>query len=185
MPRPTINLDPYKDEIIVLLSEGKSAQDLMIMLKERHNVTIGISTLKKRLQKWEVVRSRQSDTVQNRVAQLLPRLNTKEILEVLQEEGTPSSARTLQRIRRRLGIRLRVDDPEERAERDREIEAVLKQEQAIGKIDGFGRRLLHSHMRGLNKFFPRDSLYKKSRALKDHPNVTPRRRTGLRKRKSS
>ncbi|KAJ5759103.1 hypothetical protein N7520_006259 [Penicillium odoratum] len=148
MPRPTINLDPYKDEIIALLNEGKSARDLMIMLKERHDVTIGVSTIKKRLQKWEIVCSRKTDTVQNRVAQLLPRLNTKEILDVLQKEGMPSSARTLQRIRRRLGIRLCIDEPEERAERDREIEAVLKQEQSIGKIDGLGRRLLYSHMRG-------------------------------------
>jgi hypothetical protein len=79
------------------------------------------------------------------VEQLLLRYNTQDILRILDQEGTPSSERTIRRIRAELDIKLRLS-PEDRLQQLSEVERILDSEFIIGDIEHFGRRALHRHL---------------------------------------
>jgi hypothetical protein len=49
MPRPRINLKPYKEEILDLIAYDTLYTTIRAILKERYNITISRSTLKRYL----------------------------------------------------------------------------------------------------------------------------------------
>jgi phosphinothricin acetyltransferase len=119
--RRKINVDAYKDDIIALLAQKLSLREISAALKQKHGVNISGITIQRRLQIWEIPwRQRAPQGVSDRpdliarVKALLTegKYSTKEILDILSDEGFPISDRTLRKIRIGLGIRLRVDDPE-------------------------------------------------------------------------
>lgn len=79
----------------------------------------------------------------------------KEILPTLHREGFKIAHVTLKRLRQQLGLRLRTDDPEACSIQNLHIQRVLQQEISDGHIEGYGRRLLHTHLRQKGHIFPR------------------------------
>lgn len=120
--RRKINVDAYKDEIIGLLEQKLSLREISAALKQKHGVNVSGITIQRRLQIWEVPwRQRAPQGVSDRpdlIARVKTLLSeaehsTKEILDILSEEGFSVSDRTLRKVRIGLGIRLGVDNPRE------------------------------------------------------------------------
>ncbi|KOS42959.1 hypothetical protein ACN38_g6109 [Penicillium nordicum] len=126
MARPRIDLEPHKEEILHLITQNTSHAAIRAILKEKHDISISRSTLKRCLGHWKPpIPARRTLTtraeIQDRVEELIPRYGTQKILAILAAEGTPSSAITLQRIRNDLGIRLRLT-PEQRRQQSDDVE---------------------------------------------------------------
>ena len=49
MPRPRIDLEPYKEEILDLISQNTTYADIRAILEERYNIVISRSTLQRSL----------------------------------------------------------------------------------------------------------------------------------------
>ncbi|CDM35782.1 Ribonuclease H-like domain [Penicillium roqueforti FM164] len=149
---PRIDLEPYKGEIIDLISHKTTHEDIIALLQEKYQILIGLTTLKSRLREWQCpVRTQKAD-IHDLIEELLPRHNTQDILKILAREGTPSSERTIRRVRADLSIKLRLS-PEEREQQRDDIEAILISESIISDIEDFGRRTLHRHLRAMGQFY--------------------------------
>jgi hypothetical protein len=157
MPRPRIDLEPYKEEILGLLSENVTHTAICATLEVKYDITLTPRTLQRSLLVWRPPTNRHRDTItrtdyQDRVAELLPLYNTQEILQILASEGIPSSVRTLCRIRADLGITLRLS-PEQRRQQFDDIEAILIAENVIGEVEDYSYRTLYRHLRSMGLFY--------------------------------
>lgn len=116
--RRTIDLDRFKAEIISLYSQSNDTQSIATILKDTHGISVGARTVQRRLLEWGVRQRADKDTakseaLQRRINTLIrdDKLRTREVLRILEEEGMAISERTLRKIRKQLGIVLRVDKP--------------------------------------------------------------------------
>jgi len=119
--RRKIDLETYKDDIIALNAQKMSAREISAILKQKHGLEVSKITLQRRLQVWEIPWRQRAAHGTSSKPELISRVktllseakySTKEILNILSDEGFPISDHTLRKIRIGLGIRLRVDDPE-------------------------------------------------------------------------
>lgn len=121
--RRKIDVDTHKDEIIALLGQKLSLREISRELKQKHGVNISGITIQRRLKVWEIPWRQRAPQGSSDRPELIARVKTlltdfegkyssKEILDILSNEGFPISDRTLRKIRIGLGYRLRVDDPE-------------------------------------------------------------------------
>lgn len=163
---PPIDLDPYKDEIINMVRRGEANGAILTTLANDYGISVSLRTLKNRLGQWGIRRSTQDAALDRLVLQLYTMaLSSDEVLRVLQEQGNTMTERTLRRIRKRLGICLRCVDPVARACQADEIREILLVEDAVGEIEGFGRRLQYVFLRSQGAFFPRDLIFEVYRYL--------------------
>jgi arginine repressor len=160
--RPRIDLDPYKDEIIGLFNQKYTTEIICALMKQRHSLDLSDGTLSRRLREWGLRRlpSKRVDdaALRERITSLVrDDLSDKEIAEILRREESFSglSQSKVSKTRRKMGLRLRTDDPQARQAQDAQIEEVIRQEIEKGEIEGYGRRLLHSHLRAKGHVFPR------------------------------
>lgn len=154
---PYIDIEPHKAEILELLRQETTHEGIRTILLDKYQIKISRTVLNARLQRWRSLDSQlplrtTKATIHDRVSQLLPRYNTQDILRILDQEGTPSSERTIRRIRADLSIYLRLP-PEERLQQLHEIEGILASEFIIGDIEDFGRRALHRHLQSMGHFY--------------------------------
>jgi arginine repressor len=82
-------------------------------------------------------------------------LSDKEILSTLHREGFEISQDTLRKLRQRLGLRRRTDNPEAQRLQEDQIREILQQEIQDSSIKGYRRGLLHTHLRQKGYLFPR------------------------------
>ena len=151
--RKAIDLEPYRDEIISLYSSSTSVNSIRTSLQEKYNLQISKRTLENRLQQWEI--RRQDRTIASnpllhariRVLFFQVGLEDKELLSVLQKDGFYISSRTLERLRTQLGLFRRVRDPLAQQLQREEMLKVLVREAERGVIQGYGKELLHRHIR--------------------------------------
>ncbi|CAG8101801.1 unnamed protein product [Penicillium nalgiovense] len=114
MPRPRIDLEPFKAEILDLLSTNVTHTAIRATLEEKYSIIVSPSTLKRSLTVWSPLTSRNNRNTttrinfRDRVSKLLPLYNTQDILRILTSEGIHSLERTLYRIRADLRITLRL-----------------------------------------------------------------------------
>jgi hypothetical protein len=85
-------------------------------------------------------------------------LSSAEVLRVLEMQGRAIFSKPLQRIRKRLNICRRCDDPIPRAGQADETREILLVEDTVGEIEGFGRRLQYVFLRSQCVFFLRDLI---------------------------
>ena len=151
--RKAIDLEPYRDEIISLYSSSTSVDLIRTSLQEKYNLQISKRTLENRLQQWEI--RRQDRTIASnpllhariRVLFFQVGLEDKELLSVLQRDGFCISSRTLERLHTQLGLFRRVRDPLAQQLQREEMLEVLVREAERGVIQGYGKELLHRHIR--------------------------------------
>ncbi|KAF3028982.1 hypothetical protein E8E15_009927 [Penicillium rubens] len=125
---PRIDLDPYKDEILDLISQNTTQAAIRSLLQDKYDIVASRSVLQSSLSKWRATLHTKSRTkkadIQARVKELLPLYNTGDIIRILAADSTPSSERTIRRIRGDLSIKLRLS-PEEREQQLTDIKAIL------------------------------------------------------------
>lgn len=116
MPRPRIDLESHKEEILNLITQKTSHKAIRPILEGKYDITTSRRTLQRYTSHWNPPIPCTLTTrveIRDRVEELIPRYSTQKILAILAAEGTPSSVITLRRIRNDLGIRLRLT-PEQR-----------------------------------------------------------------------
>jgi hypothetical protein len=184
---PRIDIDPYKDDITNMARRGESDRAISTALSNNYGVTITGRTIGNRLVEWGIrrpSRSPEAEQIDGLVMQLYKMaLRSDEILHVLKEQGKATSSRTLRRVRKRLGIRLRCDDPTERERQIMELQEILQVEDIIGEIEGFGRRLQYVFLRSQGAFFPRNLIFEVYRTI--NPEAIDRRRYDLQRRRGA
>ncbi|RHZ45468.1 Clr5 domain-containing protein [Aspergillus thermomutatus] len=154
MGRSTINLEPYKTEILSLYGNETPLNTILEHIKARHNVEISKRTLESRLKDWGV--RRQDHTIGScsqlhaRIRELFFQggLEDKEILRVLDDDGFSITPRTLRRIRDQLGLTRCLRDPVEQQIQEEQMRQTLVHEAEQGRIQSFGKEILYRHMRG-------------------------------------
>lgn len=153
MPRPSINLEPYKAELINLYQNSASIQSLQTFLLDQHGIQLTTRTIESRLQKWGIKKQNctaSSDTMLHARIRILffqVGLEEKDLFHVLKAEGFDISPRMLKYIRHQLGLYHRTVNPiTTQHQVDRVIEE-LHTELQTGQIEGYRKELLHRHFR--------------------------------------
>ncbi|KAJ5146556.1 uncharacterized protein N7515_001120 [Penicillium bovifimosum] len=119
MPRHQINLEPYRDEIVILYHGGNSSDSISRTLASRHNIQVKERTIQSRLRKWGIRKRHRTTTgdealhARIKMLYLQDRLTDKAMLNMLQQEGYGISERTLRRLRFKLGLHARTLDQEQ------------------------------------------------------------------------
>jgi hypothetical protein len=153
MPRPSINLEPYKAEIIDLFKTNTSVSSLIEFLSDRYNIQVKERTIRSRLQAWGVQkqnRTASSNTILHARIKVLfyqVGLEEKDLLHALQCEGFDLTAHTLKYLRHRLGLFRRTRDPITTQLQVENVIQELQKELEKGQIEGYGKELLYRHFR--------------------------------------
>lgn len=74
MPRPTIDLEPFKEKIVSLFREGSTSRQIARLLQEEESTTTTYHTIEQRLQQWgenKRVKTEDSDELRLRILALL------------------------------------------------------------------------------------------------------------------
>ncbi|RMZ68297.1 HD superfamily hydrolase [Pyrenophora seminiperda CCB06] len=120
--RPAIDLEPYKEDLIALFSQGFTYDNLKEWLEEQ-DVSVSIRTIKRWMKNWEVTKRIPTEvekSIKEWISSLFLNygLQDSEILEVLRGEGYEISSWTLVRLRFELGLKRRVKTVETQAAAD-------------------------------------------------------------------
>ena len=148
----TIDLEPYKTEIISLFQDNNSCTLIAKQLQNKYSLQIAERTIRSRLQEWRIRkrnRTTTSDLILHARIQILyfqVGLEDKDMLGILQAEGFEITDRTLKRLRTQLGLRRRTNLVEAQQQID-EIAQEIQKELEQGTIEGYGKELLHRHFR--------------------------------------
>lgn len=148
MPRPPIPLEEHRELVLELSSNSITISEIHRILRDEHNIRIGLRTLKNRLQAWQITKNTRSNTseqLRDRIKDLcLLRQSDKNILRILTSEGQTVNISSLIRIRKKLGLKKRVE-LEDREIADQEILPIVRAELQKGLIEGYGRDMLQAH----------------------------------------
>jgi hypothetical protein len=153
MPRPPIDLEPYRQEICDLYKTGTFVDNIVVLLANKYYIKVTPCTLKSRLKKWGI--SKQNCTASNdtvlhsRIKVLMYQvgLNEAGILKILQLEGFDIKARILKYIRHNLGLVHWTTNPVINEAKIERVMNTLCTELSTGQIEGYGRRMLYTHFK--------------------------------------
>jgi len=150
MTRHSIDLNPYKSEIIQWARTKVSSDNIAHKLKSQYKIKVSGITIKRRLTAWDVqLRQRTHDTPVLRASiALLFRLNCtdEEILDELTDNGFQIKKTGIKRIRLELGLARKMHTID-REVMDAQLFGVLKEELDDGHIEGYGRGLLYTYFK--------------------------------------
>jgi hypothetical protein len=153
MPRPTINLEPYREEISSLYQTGSNIASIIEILSNQYDLRISERTLRARLSGWGIQKYNHAvmkDTVLHaRIKVLMYQvgLNEVEIIDVLNREGFKLSPRTYKYVRHQLGLLQFTTNPILEQQQVEKVLEKLRTEISNGQLEGYGRRMLYHHFR--------------------------------------
>ncbi|KAJ5544008.1 hypothetical protein N7494_005287 [Penicillium frequentans] len=162
---PRIDLDAHKALILQLIRQQHTQDDIRAILRDIYGINISRTTLQSRLRGWDALGSKTAAMKQH-VTKLLPHYNPIESRAILHTAGLQKSERTLQRIRKRLGVKLRVEDVGERVLQTQQLIHILREEDAYGEIETYGCRTLQTHLQRMRLFYPRERIYEAYRTIR-------------------
>jgi hypothetical protein len=115
MPRPPIDLEPYRAKIIGWRQEGCTREDILERL-EAENMYISMATLKKALAGWnnrvhKIKYTQQNEAALRSAIRALynKNLTDNKTVEILQAMGFDVQVYTVARIRVSMGLQKRMD----------------------------------------------------------------------------
>jgi len=162
---PRIDLDAHKALILQLIRQQHTQEDIRAILRDAHGINISRTTLQSRIRGWDALGSKVAAMKQH-VTKLLPTYNPKESGAILHAAGLQKSSRTLRRIRKRLGVKLRVNDAGERVLQTQQLVHILREEDAYGEIETYGYRTLQTHLHRMWLFYPRKRIHEAYRMIR-------------------
>jgi len=149
--RPPKDLSPFQDEILELVNEGYTYMYIKSHLEYQHGVRVGLRTLERQCSRWGVQKKRKpvdSRELRDRISTLFKEgcFTDKKIMRTLNLEGVSIHKKTLQRIRRDMGLYQRIS-PFNQEETNARLTEVVQEELNRGYIEGFGRGYLQAYFR--------------------------------------
>src|SRR5205807_8525500 len=164
--RPKVNFEIHQPTLRTLYeSEGLSFDQLSEYLLSEHQIQVTARTIKRRFQVWGIRKRHPpivlSDELKKRIQVLFfeIRLDDKDMLHVLQQEGFQIGKYALVRLRFELNLRRREYKIEQQQEADIIVRNLVAQELEKGAIDGYGRRYLYTYFRQRGFICARDRLF--------------------------
>ena len=148
MPRPTLNLEPFKGLITTQFHDGLTSEDIAIKLTDEYNTPCATRTIKRRLSEWGTakrVRVKETAALRIQIANMFY-MNFPDhiIVRSLQQEGYTIGLTTIVRIRKAQGCK-RWMSVWERAEANQKLQDIVKEELDKGTIEGYGKELLQKY----------------------------------------
>ena len=170
MAPPAVDLDPYRAEIIQLISSQNTQDEVVRYLQDRYDISITRRTLVRRLKSWNIStqtpRVVDEDLENQIIEEFFHGLSDTQILRTLQNKGYTITLRGLVRIRKEtLQLKRRLCTEEERQTANQKALDELTVELEKGVIEGYGRGLLHAHFQELGVHLARDRLFSIYRTL--------------------
>src|SRR2546423_8308852 len=155
MPKPQINLKPFKGLITTWFNDDLSSDDIAKRLADEHSIVCTARTIERRLKEWGVtkrVRIQETAGLRLKFASMYY-MNFPDdiIVRALNEEGYQIGKTSVVRIRKAQGCK-RWMTAWEREEANSELWSIVKEELDKGTIEGYGKELLQKYFRtnGLN-----------------------------------
>ncbi|KAB8212699.1 hypothetical protein BDV33DRAFT_211000 [Aspergillus novoparasiticus] len=168
MRRP-IDLSQYKEIIISRFQDDVSAESIADYLLSTFRVKVTEKTIRRRLLEWGVSRRtylEDTPELRARIAGLYYNFcfSDKEILDALKQEGYPVTSWNLASLRRKMGLKRKVDLLS-RDEADKALLEIVQKELDKGEIEGLGRGHLYTYFRMHGYNITRDRLFAAIRKL--------------------
>ena len=180
MPRPVLDLNVYKDEILQLQSQS-TIPEIIQYLQTTYNLSISVRTLQRRLKDWgsRTYTDSSDPTFLPRLRELFFHgMNDNEILRTLKAEGFTVTLGGLVRIRKEeLDLYRRLITQEHQETSETIVRSKLIDELEHGIIDGYGRELLYAHFQQLKIPVARSRLFSIYRTLA--PDAIDRRKRNM------
>ena len=153
MPRPTLDLQPYKGFITSWFNENVTAEDITKKLAINYNIVCTARTIRRRLNEWGTtkrVRVKETAALRIKIANMFY-MNFPDhiIVRSLQQEGYTIGLTTIVRIRKAQGCK-RWMSVWEQAEANQKLQDIVKEELDKGTIEGYEKELLQKyfHIKG-------------------------------------
>jgi transposase len=151
MGRPTCDVDQYQEEISDLYQSGQTVDSIARELLSEYNFDVNPRTIQRRLKEWGLtrrIRVKHTNELENQILVLFYQcgLSDKDMLYVLQKQGYRINARTLGNLRRRIGLKRRID-PNKLDDVEDAIKTAVQNELNEGSIEGLGRGHLYTYFR--------------------------------------
>jgi hypothetical protein len=147
---PEINLLLYKEHIINLYKDGRSAKSISEFLASHYQISVKTRTLHRRLQDWGIRRLEHAceDTscLHTRIAVLFFHacLTDSEMTIALKDEGFKVNQHAIQQIHLAMSIQRRFSALSY-TEVDDKLRHIVQNELDSRSIDGLGRGILYTH----------------------------------------
>lgn len=164
MPRPSIDLEPYRQEISILRACDHSITDIISLLATEYDLSISRRTLYRALRLWNIhiqARTIVTDALRSRIQQLFfdECLKDKYILQRLYDEGYIITPTGLRQIRKDLGLRRRQDPVQIQQAIHQARIFFTDTTQLPSILRDYGRGYLYTYMRQQHHIISRDALY--------------------------
>jgi hypothetical protein len=179
MPRPSINLEQWKQHITDLYINGALPDAIANDIQERTGLPCSNRTIQRRLSEWKVPRRRKKSVVTDELRERIVTLfllgtSEHDMLRILRQDGFIIEPRRLQKIRLEEGVRLLrssrwLDEADEEAQIVR-LQEIVEEELEKGTIEDFGRTHLYYHFRALGH---RDVIIAQKRLFEAVKRVNP------------
>jgi hypothetical protein len=181
MPRPSINLDPYRDEVQRrILHEKYSHKDVMDWLATQ-GVTVNMKTLTRRCKAWGASRRTTTSTTDPGLVDAIRNeyhsttKNDKAIAEALSSRGTHTTCNQVKTIRLTHGWRRRAANADQRAEQRRETFKQVGGLLAEGPGNSGGREFVEKALRQQHQFRAREADIREALRVLDAVGTATRR----------
>jgi hypothetical protein len=162
MPRPRMDLDLIRAYIISWIQAHHITEEIAQNIETTFGWTVSERTIYQWLQFWGIRRCIIAQDTPNLYAQIailfrISYTDNKIVIE-LQYYRYNINKFQVTHLRREIGL-LRQIDVFERKERDTQLFEVLREELDNGRIEGYGRRLLHDYFRKNGQLVARYLLF--------------------------
>lgn len=189
MPRPTIDIGPFRLQIEEWKRNNTKDEDILRLLKEEFDLNLSRTTLWRNLKQWSFSPrpiTQDSDHLRQRIRDLTCDLALNDHFTLLQlhSEGFIITKTGLIRIRKELGLKRRRTDPNEVAQLKEDLlEFFRKQHQESTTLQYYGRTYLYTFVRQKLHMLSRRAIYESFRdfmpsSITDRWNTLRYRRVG-------
>ncbi|KAG5767337.1 hypothetical protein H9Q73_014340 [Fusarium xylarioides] len=165
MVRPRKDLNPYRLQITQWKEEDNLTEnEILLLLRERYQITIGRTTLYRKLKDWESPlikkHTQTSEHLRQRIKELFFMvLNDRFILLQLQSEGFIITRTGLERLRRELKLFRRQDEAQIAIAKQKLRDFFTQEAVRSTKLSTFGRTYLYTYIRQQQLVLSRHEIY--------------------------
>jgi hypothetical protein len=150
MPRPTLNLQPFKGLITTWFHDGLTSEDIAKKLTDEYNAPYATRTIKRCLSEWGTakrVRAKETAALRIQIANMFyMNFSDNIIVRALRQDGHEIGLTTVVRIRKAQGCK-RWMSVWERAEANQKLWDIVKEELDKRTIEGYRKELLQKYFR--------------------------------------